>query len=92
MEPYKLRLALIASALVAIAAPALAQSDAEQTWSIIAAQIRAQGYPCDKPLAASRDPDLSKPDRPVWTLRCEDATYRVRLAPGMAAGVERVSD
>lgn len=84
--------AFASAMLIAGAAPACAQAAAEETWVIIAAQIRAQGYPCSKPTTASRDADLSKPDRPVWILRCEDATYRVRLAPGMASSVERISD
>ncbi len=28
----------------------------------------------------------------VWILTCEDATYRVRLDPDMAAKVERIGD
>ena len=57
----------------------------------IAAQIRAQGYTCDHPRSATRDPQASKPDEAVWLLRCEDATYRVHLVPDMAARVERLN-
>lgn len=57
----------------------------------IAAQIRAQGYACDQPQSATRDPQASKPNEEVWILRCEGASYRVRLIPDMAARVERIN-
>ena len=57
----------------------------------IAAQIRAQGYACDLPQSATRDAQASKPDEEVWLLRCEGASYRVRLIPDMAARVERIN-
>jgi hypothetical protein len=57
---------------------------------IIADQIRDQGYACNESLSAERDPTYSRPDEPVWILDCDNATYRVRLVPGMAADVERL--
>jgi len=54
---------------------------------IIADQIRDQGFSCNKALTAERDPKYSKPDEPVWILKCDNATYRVRLVPGVAADV-----
>ena len=57
---------------------------------IVATQIRGQGYACDNPQSASRDQALSKPDETVWLLKCENATYRVKLIPSMAAHVERL--
>ena len=56
----------------------------------IAAQIRAQGYRCDEPISAERDAALSRPDQAVWILKCQNATYRVRLIPDMAARVEQL--
>jgi len=56
----------------------------------ISAQIRAQGYRCDVPVSAERDPALSRPDEAVWILKCRNATYRVRLIPDMAARVEQL--
>ena len=56
----------------------------------IAAQIRAQGYQCDEPISAERDAALSRPDQAVWVLKCQNATYRVRLIPDMAARVEQL--
>ena len=57
---------------------------------IIAVQIRKQGYTCDNPQSAKRDPEASKPDLPVWILKCENATYRVRLVGNMADLVEKL--
>jgi hypothetical protein len=62
----------------------------EAPAQIIAAQIRNQGYACEAPAIAKRDEALSKPDLPVWILRCGNATYRVRLDADMAASVERL--
>ena len=60
----------------------------EKPPEIIAAQIRGQGYSCDKALSAKRDGERS--DDAVWILKCQNATYRVRLVPDMAAHVERL--
>ena len=64
---------------------ALAQETAQ---SMLAVQIRSQGYTCDKALGAVRDAKRSKPDYEVWVLRCSNATYRVGRWPDMAAKVE----
>jgi hypothetical protein len=56
----------------------------------ISAQIRAQGYRCDVPVSAERDAVFSRPDEAVWILKCQNATYRVRLIPDMAARVEQL--
>jgi hypothetical protein len=61
---------------------------AETPQSMLAAQIRLQGFTCDKPLGASRDAKRSRPDRAVWILKCSNATYRVTRAPDMVAKVE----
>jgi hypothetical protein len=58
--------------------------------NIVADQVRDQGYACNKSLTVERDPTYSRPDEPVWILKCDNATYRVRLVPGMAAKVERL--
>ena len=68
----------------------VAQGDGETPKEIIAAHIRMQGFACEKPLNAERDRERCKPDEPVWLLKCENATYRVRLIPDMAAQVQRV--
>jgi len=57
---------------------------------IIAVQIRKQGYSCSNPQSAKRDEAASKPDLPVWILKCENASYRVRLVGNMADRIERL--
>ena len=64
---------------------------AEETpRGMLAAQIRMQGFVCDKPLSAVRDAKRSKPDHAVWVLKCENATYRISRIPDMAAKVEQL--
>jgi hypothetical protein len=67
-------------------ARAVAQAPRED----LAAQIREQGYRCDKPLNAQKDIRRSKPDQAVWVLKCKTATFRIRLNPDMAAQVKRL--
>lgn len=62
----------------------------ESPKDIIAAHIRNQGYACDAPQVATRDRSASKPNAAVWLLKCRNASYRVRLVPDMAAGVEKI--
>jgi hypothetical protein len=69
-------------------AVSIAHAAEEMPAEIIAAQIRDQGYACDKALSAERDGERS--DDAVWILKCQNATYRVRLVPDMAAHVERL--
>lgn len=64
------------------------QTGAETPQAMLAAQIRLQGFACDKPLGATRNAKASRPDHDVWVLRCSNATYRVSRAPDMAAKVE----
>ena len=70
--------------------PLAAVAQPEMSADSIAAQVRLQGHRCDEPLGATRDTTLSKPNEAVWVLKCANATYRVRLMPNMAAGVERL--
>jgi hypothetical protein len=66
------------------ARPAAAQGPQEE----LAAQIRTQGFACEKALGATRDRKRSRPDHEVWVLKCSNATYRVSRFPDMAAKVE----
>jgi len=59
----------------------------ETAQGMLAAQIRLQGFACNRPLSATRDAKHSRPDYGVWLLRCSNATYRVRRAPDMSATV-----
>ncbi|MCK1280686.1 MULTISPECIES: hypothetical protein [unclassified Bradyrhizobium] len=65
-----------------------AQAAGETVQSMLAAQIRLQGFVCEKPLGATRDAKHSKPDHAVWVLKCSNANYRVSRAPDMAAKVQ----
>ncbi|HSB58675.1 MAG TPA: hypothetical protein VLD66_03655 [Methyloceanibacter sp.] len=80
--------------LVAVAtlsgAETFALSAQEDPTNIVADQIRAQGYKCESPQSAKRDPQASRPDEAVWILQCESGSYRVRLIPDMAATVEKI--
>ncbi|MBU6527612.1 hypothetical protein JMJ47_002284 [Methylocystis sp. MJC1] len=76
---------LLASLCVSLATPCFAQGS---TKDVVAAHLRMQGYKCDTPKSAARDAAASRPDEAVWIIRCENARYRVRLIPDMAAIVE----
>jgi hypothetical protein len=68
---------------------ALAQQiPAETVQGMLAAQLRIQGFTCEKALGAKKNTRLSRPDRDVWVLKCSNATYRVTRVPDMAAKVE----
>lgn len=58
--------------------------------AVVAAQIRSQGYACTNPTAAESIAAESLPDEPVDVLRCENATYKVRLVPDQAAKVTQI--
>ena len=76
--------ALFTSAFASLPTQAADEMPAE----IIAVQIRDQGYACDQALSAKREhPEL---DDAVWILKCDNASYRVRLIPDMAAKVENL--
>src|SRR5262245_13080555 len=72
-----------------LAAAAMAQ---EAPKDIVASQIRSQGYACSSPQSAKRDLAASKAHVVVWTLDCQNASYRVTLVPSMAAKVDKVGD
>jgi hypothetical protein len=80
---------LLAFAAALFSPPARAQPiPAETPQGILAAQIRTQGFPCEKPLGAKQNKSRSQPDRDVWVLRCSNAKYRITRVPDMAAKVE----
>lgn len=74
------------AALIGMSVSSYSQTPADD----VSAQIRDQGYRCDRPVAAVRDVRRSKPDSAVWVLSCRNARYRVRLDPGMAARVTKL--
>lgn len=73
--------------LAGLAGTAVAQGQ-EAPKDVIAAHLRIQGYRCDAPKSARRDPQASRPDEQVWLISCGNARYRVRLAPDMMDAVE----
>jgi hypothetical protein len=77
---------LVGTGCVAVAAG----TQDQDTGNILAAQLRDQGYTCDQPQSAERDVQASTPDEAVWVVQCENAKYRMRLDPDMAAKVERL--
>ena len=78
-----------AAALAACSSAQAQQGKGSETpQNVLAAQIRLQGFACDKAIGATRDVKRSKPDHDVWVLKCSNATYRVSRAPDMAAKVE----
>ena len=76
-------------AVLAFSIPAFAQqTKAEKPQDELAAQVRIQGFTCDKARGAIRDKKRSKPDYAVWTLVCSNAVYRVSRAPDMLAKIQ----
>jgi len=65
-------------------------ADDETPADIIAVQVRKQGYTCGKAESAKRDPSASEADLPVWILKCDNASYRVRLVGNMADHIEKL--
>ena len=88
-------LTLVAAGVSGLATPsnllkAEAADPEESPKDIIATQIRRQGVACGTALSAERDEALTKPNEAVWHLKCDNATYQVRLVPDMAAKVQRI--
>lgn len=65
-----------------------AAAPAQEPTNELAAQVRIQGFACDKAQGAIRDKKRSRPDYAVWVLKCSNAVYRVSRAPDMAAKIE----
>jgi len=57
---------------------------------VVADQIRRQGFTCDEPVKAERDAKASAPNAAVWSMQCNNSSYRVQLVPDQAAKVEKV--
>lgn len=76
-------------AVCAVFTSATAQEESVE-MTVLADQIRSQGYPCSSPVSAERVAVESVQDEPVYLLKCEDATYQIRLIPDQAAKVTRM--
>jgi len=79
-------LCFIVCAALAMPRLAFAQTGADD----VAAQVRSQGHRCKPPVTAKRNVRRSRPDSAVWILHCQNARYRVRLDPDMAARIVRL--
>ena len=87
----RLRATGIAGFWIAISVIAVPGASAQEApKDVLAAQIRDQGYRCDKAISAKKDLKRSRPDEAMWVLRCNNGVYRMRLIPNMAARVERL--
>ena len=58
--------------------------------TIVAVQIRKQGFPCEDPISAERIAADSAPNHTVYLLKCRAMAYRVVLVPNQAALVTEV--
>jgi hypothetical protein len=59
--------------------------EGQSVATIVAAQIRSQGFSCADPTSAQRIAADSAPNHTVYILTCQAATYRVVLVPDQAA-------
>jgi len=83
-----LSIGLVAAALGT--SPGNSADPREMSKDIIAVQVRKRGHACDNPKSARRAGTSSRPNEATWILQCENATYRIRLTPDMAARIETV--
>jgi hypothetical protein len=58
--------------------------------TIVADQVRSQGFPCKNPSSAERVEAESSPNQTVYLLKCDAMTYHVLLIPDQAADVAKV--
>jgi hypothetical protein len=63
-------------------------ADDNAAADLVAVQVRDQGYKCDEPTKATQEQDQDGDS--VWRLDCQNASYRVRLVPDMAAAIETI--
>src|SRR6185312_2390853 len=65
------RVAIMVLALLDTGCMAVAAEPLAEPTNILAAQLRDQGYECNRPKSAERDVQASKPDEAVWIVQCE---------------------
>jgi hypothetical protein len=68
---------------------AIAQDETVEI-TVLADQVRSQGFACSNPSSAERLAKESAPEEPVYLLKCENATYQLRLIPDQAAQVTEI--
>ncbi|PDQ18269.1 hypothetical protein CN311_25660 [Mesorhizobium sanjuanii] len=67
-----------------------AAKDQDAAATVVADQVRSQGFRCKNPTSAERIEAESAPNQTVYLLKCEGMTYRVLLIPDQAADVAKV--
>jgi hypothetical protein len=65
-------------------------ADEESAKDIVATTVRSQGYPCDQPERAARDPAASSADQAAWVLECANARYWVRYDNDLPAEIRQL--
>ena len=65
-------------------------ADEETAKDIVATTVRSQGYPCEQPERAARDPAASSPDQAAWVLECANARYWVRYDNDLPAEIRQL--
>jgi hypothetical protein len=86
-EEQRMKEIIIAALAIPLLGLAAHADEAALDASIVADQVRNQGFACADPVSAQRDAAKSKPDEAFYVLTCADATYNVRLVPDMAAEI-----
>jgi hypothetical protein len=92
MKPrcYSLVLAAAVGGLAHFHSGPAAALQSEKAAQIIAAQLHRQGVECTAPRGAVRDAENSLANEVVWTLRCDESSYRVRLIPHLGARIRPI--
>ena len=82
--------AALAAMLLIVNFAAAAAQEQGAALTIVADQVRSQGFTCDNPVAAERIEADTPPDQTVYLLKCEGVSYRVQLVPDQAAKISEI--
>ena len=85
----RMKTSVLASVTLLLMAGAALADDAAIDATIVADQVRNQGFSCQDPVSAKHDEVASKPELPVYVLTCADATYSVKVVPDQAWVITR---
>ena len=78
-------------ALICLAGASATAAGRDDGTTIVADQVRSQGFTCSNPISAERVGAESAPNHTVYLLKCEGATYRVILVPDQGAQVAQIN-
>jgi hypothetical protein len=76
--------------LAVLCAAGAGAAAAETTLDIVATNVRARGYACERPSSVEPDPSHSIPDERAWILTCDTGRYRVIFRGDTGARVEEL--